>query len=64
MKLTRSLHPSDEVINCYIKYMNISFSWLKKYVDFDLTPEETAEILTSIGLEVAAVGRESRLGVV
>ncbi len=43
--------------------MNISFSWLKKYVDFDLTPEETAEILTSIGLEVAAVEeRESIRG--
>lgn len=43
--------------------MSISFSWLKKYVDFDLTPEETAEILTSIGLEVAAVEeRESIRG--
>lgn len=35
--------------------MNVSYSWLKKYVDFDQTPSEVAEILTSIGLEVAAV---------
>ena len=32
--------------------MNISYKWLKDYVDFDLTPPETAEELTSIGLEV------------
>lgn len=32
--------------------MNISYNWLKSYVDFDLTPEEVAKALTSIGLEV------------
>jgi len=32
--------------------MNISYKWLKEYVDFDLTPEETTAALTSIGLEV------------
>lgn len=32
--------------------MNISYKWLKEYVDFDLTPQETADALTSIGLEV------------
>lgn len=35
--------------------MNISYNWLKEYVDFDLTPNETAEALTSIGLEVDGV---------
>jgi hypothetical protein len=30
--------------------MNISYNWLKEYVDFDLTPEEVAAALTSIGL--------------
>lgn len=35
--------------------MNISYKWLKEYVDFDLTPQETAEVLTSIGLEVGSV---------
>lgn len=32
--------------------MNISYKWLKEYVDFDMTPEEVSEALTSIGLEV------------
>ncbi len=35
--------------------MNISYNWLKEYVDFNLTPEETATALTSIGLEVGSV---------
>ncbi len=37
--------------------MNISYKWLKKYLDFDFTPEKTGEILTSLGLEVGAVER-------
>ena len=35
--------------------MNISYKWLKEYVDFDLTPQQTADALTSIGLEVGSV---------
>lgn len=35
--------------------MNISFKWLKEYVDFDLTPQQVAEALTSEGLEVGAL---------
>ena len=35
--------------------MNISYKWLKEYVDFNLTPQETANALTSIGLEVDGV---------
>ncbi|MBV4206063.1 phenylalanine--tRNA ligase subunit beta [Bacteroides salyersiae] len=35
--------------------MNISYNWLKEYVDFDLTPEEVAAALTSIGLETGSV---------
>ena len=35
--------------------MNISYKWLKEYVDFDLTPQETADALTSIGLEVGGI---------
>ncbi|MCC8114708.1 MAG: phenylalanine--tRNA ligase subunit beta [Bacteroidales bacterium] len=37
--------------------MNISYNWLKQYVDFDLTPEELAAALTSIGLETGSVER-------
>ena len=35
--------------------MNISYNWLKEYVDFDLTPDEVAAALTSIGLETGSV---------
>ena len=35
--------------------MNISFKWLKEYVDFNMTPQEVAEALTSSGLEVGAL---------
>ena len=35
--------------------MNISYKWLREYVDFDLTAEEVAAALTSIGLEVGSV---------
>ena len=36
--------------------MNISYNWLKEYVDFDLTPDEVAAALTSIGLGHWAIG--------
>lgn len=32
--------------------MNISFNWLKRYLDADVTAERLAEILTELGLEV------------
>lgn len=32
--------------------MNISYKWLKEYVDFNLTPQEVCDALTSEGLEV------------
>ena len=32
--------------------MKISYNWLKDYLECDLTPEEVAQALTSIGLEV------------
>ena len=35
--------------------MNISYNWLKEYVDFNLTPDEVAAALTSIGLETGSV---------
>ncbi len=31
--------------------MNISYNWLKDYLDFDLSPQATADALTSTGLE-------------
>lgn len=41
--------------------MFVSYAWLKKYVDFDLTPTELEQVLTSIGLEVS--GLEERTSV-
>lgn len=35
--------------------MNISYKWLKEYVDFDMTAQEVADALTSEGLEVDGV---------
>lgn len=35
--------------------MNISYNWLKNYIDINVSPEKLAQILTSTGLEVAAV---------
>ena len=35
--------------------MNISYKWLKEYVDFSLSPDEVAAALTSVGLEVGSV---------
>lgn len=35
--------------------MNIAFSWLKDYIDIDLTPQEVGNILTQTGLEVGSI---------
>lgn len=35
--------------------MNISYKWLKEYVDFTLSPQEVCAALTSAGLEVDAM---------
>lgn len=35
--------------------MNISYNWLKEYLKFDLSPQQTLEVLTQIGLETESV---------
>ena len=35
--------------------MNISYNWLKQYINIDITPDELSKALTSIGLEVGGV---------
>lgn len=35
--------------------MNISYKWLKRFIDFNLTPRELAAVLTSVGLECDTV---------
>jgi phenylalanyl-tRNA synthetase beta chain len=37
--------------------MKVTLNWLKKYVDFDWSPEELTERLTMLGLEVEGVER-------
>lgn len=35
--------------------MNVSYKWLKEYIDFDLAPQQVSDALTSLGLEVDAL---------
>ncbi len=35
--------------------MDVSYKWLKEYVDFDMTPDEVSKALTSVGLEVESL---------
>lgn len=35
--------------------MNVTYNWLKEFVDFDLVPEELAALLTMLGLEVESM---------
>src|SRR5690554_272338 len=35
--------------------MQISYNWLKQFIKLDTTPEETAQILTDLGLEVEGI---------
>ena len=35
--------------------MNVSFKWLKDYLDLDMTAQEAGDALTSLGLEVGSV---------
>ncbi len=35
--------------------MQISYNWLKQYIDLPFSPDETAELLTSTGLEVEGI---------
>ncbi len=40
--------------------MKLSYNWLKEYLKCDLTPEQVAEAMTSIGIEVDAVQVQDR----
>ena len=35
--------------------MNISYNWLKEYINLDIEPNKVSEILTDIGLEVGSI---------
>lgn len=38
--------------------MNVTYNWLKEYVDFDLSPEQLADVLTMLGLEVEGMVKQ------
>ena len=35
--------------------MNVTYNWLKEFVDFEASPEELADLLTMLGLEVESM---------
>lgn len=37
--------------------MKVTYNWLKEYVDFDLSPDQLADLLTMLGLEVESMDR-------
>ena len=43
--------------------MNLSYNWLKTYLSCDLTPDQVAEAMTSIGIEVDSVHIQEDLAV-
>ena len=44
-----------EKIIFFLKTMNISYKWLREYVQTDLSAQQVADALTSAGLEVDGV---------
>ena len=38
--------------------MNVSYNWLKEYINFDESPERIAEILTDLGLEIGGLEKK------
>ena len=41
--------------------MKLSYSWLKEYIACDLTPQQVAQAMTSIGIEVDSVSEEEEI---
>ncbi len=41
--------------------MKLSYSWLKDYIDCDLTPQEVADAITSIGIEVDSLTEQEEI---
>lgn len=38
--------------------MKVTYNWLKEFVDFDLTPQQLADVLTMLGLEVEGMEQQ------
>lgn len=50
-----ALRENKKLIISAVFTMNISYNWLKQYIDTDLAPEELSKALTSIGLETGGI---------
>lgn len=48
-------HPAYFFTVYYFSVMNISYKWLKDYIDFDLDAEALSKVLTSVGLETGGI---------
>jgi hypothetical protein len=40
--------------------MRVPLSWLREFVDIDLTPEQLADRLTLLGMEVSSIAEKRR----
>ena len=41
--------------------MKLSYNWLKDYLQCDLTPQQVADAMTSIGIEVDSVSEQEEI---
>ena len=41
--------------------MNISYNWLKEYIQIDESPEELSKILTGLGLEIGGIEKRESI---
>lgn len=41
--------------------MKLSYNWLKEYLEFDLSPQQVADAMTSIGIEVDSVEEQEEI---
>ena len=41
--------------------MKLSYNWLKEYLKCDLTPQQVADAMTSIGIEVDGVEEQEQI---
>ena len=44
--------------------MKVLYSWLKDYLECDLTPQQVADAMTSIGIEVDGVEEQEEIPII
>jgi len=58
-KVPERVNPTPNFKNTYFK-MLLSYNWLKEYIELDVNPHRLAEMLTSAGLKVESVVKQSK----